>query len=119
MTLIEACKRFGLDEKKLAYYEENGLLCGAEHEGITDYDEHEIQNVSLIQFLFAAGLTVEEVKIYMRLEKDHEDADRRVAILRKYRCRLLDETHEKQKMIDRIDYTVHEIKKGNNRRNQS
>lgn len=44
-------------------------------------------------------------------EKD-KTKEKQVRILRKERGRLLEEIHEKQQLLDRLDYMLYEIKGG-------
>lgn len=56
--------------------------------------------------LASIGLTQEEVaKI-----SGYKDLNMQIQSLRKYRCKLLDEIHEKQQSLDAIDYMICKIK---------
>lgn len=45
------------------------------------------------------------------IEKSSQSKDEKIRLLRCQRCRLLDEIHKKQQMLDKIDYTIIMIKK--------
>lgn len=53
-------------------------------------------------------MTLEEIT--KQIEKDGNTKENQVRILRKNRALLLDEIHEKQQLLDRLDYMIHEIK---------
>lgn len=55
-------------------------------------------------------MTLEEIT--KQIEKDGNTKENQVRILRKNRVLLLDEIHEKQQLLDRLDYMIHEIKEG-------
>lgn len=55
-------------------------------------------------------MTLEEIT--KQIEKDGNTKENQVRILRKNRALLLDEIHEKQQLLDRLDYMIHEIKEG-------
>lgn len=55
-------------------------------------------------------MTLEEIT--KQIEKDGNTKENQVRILRKKRALLLDEIHEKQQLLDRLDYMIHEIKEG-------
>lgn len=57
-------------------------------------------------------MTLEEIT--KQIEKDGNTKENQVRILRKNRALLLDEIHEKQQLLDRLDYMIHEIKEGAN-----
>lgn len=58
-------------------------------------------------FLTNAGLSKEEItKI-----SECEDQEMQIRMLRKYRCKLLDEVHGKQQSLDAIDYMICKTKK--------
>jgi DNA-binding transcriptional MerR regulator len=112
MTIDEASKRFQIDIEKLKYYESNGLLeCKKNENGVSDYQDADLQRVSLIHFLLDAGLDLEILKHFLKLlEHSAQTKDEQIRILKKQRFRLLDDLHCKQQSLDRLDYIIHEIK---------
>lgn len=114
MTLKEASERFCISVKRLTYYEENRLII---HEalvnGVPDYTEEELHKVSIIRDLLEAGMGVDVVQEYLQLlRKKNADKTEQIRILRKQRCKLMEEIHHKQQCLDRLDYMVDEIRKG-------
>ena len=112
MTLEEASKRFCLEIAHLHLYEEKGLLTGEKAEnGTVEYSETELQKAVQLYFLEEAGVSFDVLKQYaISTEKGAGAAVDRVRILRKCRYQLLDEIHQKQQSLDRVDYLIHKIK---------
>ena len=87
MTLEDAKGRYGLSMEKLQGYAEQGLLrCRVKPDGSVDYEEDDFKKIGL----------------------GREGKNR---MLRKCRAGLLEEIHEKQQILDRIDYYICELKK--------
>lgn len=115
MTLQEAAIRFQINIEKPDFYEKNGLLeCRQVINGAADYAEDELRRVGLIHSLLQAGFDIDSLKKFFSLS-DHDGADKQEKIrpLRKQRCRLLDEIHEKQQVLDELDYMIEKIRKVN------
>lgn len=113
MTLQEAAIRFQINIEKLDFYEENGLLeCSRLIDGVPDYTEDELRRVGLIHSLLKAGFDIDSLKKYFSL-LGHDGADKteKVRLLRKQRCQLLDEIHDKQQSLDELDYMIEKIRK--------
>lgn len=113
MTLNEASKRFHISMEKLKAYEEGGLL---EHQtladGTFDYTETELRRIGLIHSLLKSGMDMEALKRYLCLLDDKTGSkEEQIRILRKQRCQLLDEIHDKQQTLDELDYMIQKAKK--------
>ncbi|BCI60807.1 MerR family transcriptional regulator [Solibaculum mannosilyticum] len=111
MTLQEASKCLNLKIETLNFYENNGLLKGAKSDDdSTDYQETELRRTIQFHFLLKAGMDLNTLKHLITLmnAKSNTDADQ-VRILRKCRYQLLEEIHEKQQLLDQVDYLIHEI----------
>ena len=113
MTLLEAGKRFGIDKDKLLYYEENGLFdCHRQPDGSIDYCDETPEYISLIDLLLKAGLDMEALKPYLSgLGDDSVSNEALIKILMKQRYALLDDIHDKEKILNQLDYVIHESKK--------
>lgn len=112
MTLDEASRQFHISMEKLKIYEENKLL---EHQtladGTFDYTETELRRIGLIHSLLKSGMDMEVLKKYLRLLDDKTGSkEEQVRILRKQRCRLLEDIHDKQQALDELDYMIIETK---------
>lgn len=113
MTLEEASERFRIDIEKLKMYEDNALLEHSRYvNGVPDYTENELRKVGIIHSLHKAGLEMPLIKQYLLLINDKADRkEEKIRILRKQRCRLLEEIHNKQQSLDELDYMIDEIRK--------
>lgn len=113
MTLKEAANRFCINENKLLYYEQNGLFdCHKQTDGSIDYCDETLEYISLIEILLSAGLDMDTLKKYLSsLGDDNLSNEAQIKILMKQRYILLDDIHGKQKILDQLDYIIHETKK--------
>ena len=113
MTIQEASKRYGIPIKILREYESWGG-CGAVKKvmGAWQYDDTDLERLSLIMTLHDIGFNAQEVETYMRLllEGEHTGAQR-MRMLGEKRKNTLDEIHFREKQLDRLDYLRHEIQK--------
>ena len=51
-------------------------------------------------------------KITKQLEQTGNTKEEQIRIIRKGRAELLDEIHEKQQQLDRLDYMLYQMKEG-------
>lgn len=113
MTKQEASERYGIPVHILDEYESWGL-CSAVKKvmGAWQYDESDIERLSLILTLHDIGFEPAEVENYMRLvlEGDSTGAQR-MLMLGEKRQGMLDEIHFREKQLDRLDYLRYEIRK--------
>lgn len=80
--------------------------------GAWQYDEEDIQRLSMIMTLHDIGFEKEEVETYMKLLLVGESTQQeRMRMLNEKRNGTLDEIHFKEKQLDRLDYLRFEIKK--------
>ncbi len=107
MTLNEA-----ISADKLKEYEENGLLRHTINpEESFDHSEEFIRRIYLIDFLLKSGMDQDNLKTYLHLlDGKTESRDEQILILRKHRCKLLEEIHDKQQILDKLDYMIRETK---------
>ncbi|MCM1061875.1 MAG: MerR family transcriptional regulator [Eubacterium sp.] len=111
MTLNEASEKFSIDIERLKFYEDNGLLrCEKIVNGTPNYTEKELRKVGVIHSLEKAGFNVQMIRQYLTLT-DGGQKEEKIRLLRKQRCRLLEEIHGKQQSLDELDYMISEIKK--------
>ena len=113
MTIKEACKKYHIPVKILKEYESFGL-CEAVKKvmGEWQYDDQDIERLSMIMTLHDAGFNSNEVETYMRLflAGDHTEPER-MAMLNKRRGKTLEEIHFKVKQIAYMDYLRYEMRK--------
>lgn len=113
MTIQEASDRYQIPMNILKEYESWGL-CGAVKKvmGAWQYDDEDLERLSLIMTLHDIGFTTEEVEAYMRLMLEQTDSEReRLRMLNRKRDSALDELHFRERQLQRLDYLRHEIQK--------
>lgn len=113
MTIQEASDRYQIPMNILKEYESWGL-CGAVKKvmGAWQYDDEDLERLSLIMTLHDIGFTTEEVETYMRLTLEQADSEReRLRMLNRKRDSTLDELHFREHQLQRLDYLRHEIQK--------
>ena len=80
-------------------------------DGTVDYQEGDLRQAFQFYFLSKAGMAPDTVKYFAALQMSEEDTSaEEIRLLRKCRFQLLEEIHEKQQMLDQLDYLVYEIK---------
>ena len=118
MTIHEASERYNIPIKILQEYESWGL-CGTVKKvmGAWQYDDRDIERLSMIMTLHDVGFTNEEVETYMRLLLEGESTEaQRLRMLNEKRSSALDEIHFKEKQLSRLDYLRYEMQKSQKHR---
>lgn len=113
MTIQEASERYRIPMDILKQYESWGL-CGAVKKvmGAWQYDDEDLERLSLIMTLHDIGFTTEEVETYLRLTLQQTGSERkRLQMLDRKREAALDELHFRERQLQRLDYLRHEIQK--------
>ena len=113
MTIDEASERYNIPLDILHEYEQWGL-CGAVKKvmGAWQYDDTDLERLSIIMTLHDIGFTSQEVETYMRLLLEGEGADgARLQMLERKREAALDEIHFRERQLERLDYLRHELRK--------
>ena len=113
MTMQEASKRYMIPIKILKEYESWGL-CGAVRKvmGAWQYDDTDLERLSMVMTLHDVGFTSEEVEAYMRLLLEAEDSGlTRLNMLNRKRKAALDDIHFQERQLERLDYLRHELQK--------
>lgn len=121
MTIDEACERYQIPIEVLREYESWGL-CGEVKKvmGAWQYDDTDLQRLSVIMTLHDIGFNNAEVESYMRLLLEGNfTEEERLQMLNKKRGTTLDEIHFKQKQLDRMDYLRYKIEKAQKERRLS
>ena len=114
MTMKEASERYQIPLKILKQYESWGL-CGAVKKvmGSWQYEEQDIERLSMIMTLYEIGFDSSETEAYMRLEwKGEGTRPKRLEMLNRKRGEILDEIHFKEKQIVHMDYLRYEMQRG-------
>ena len=113
MTIEEASRQYHIPMKILREYESWGL-CGAVKKvmGAWQYDDTDLERLSMVMTLHDVGFTSEEVEAYMRLLLEAEDSDlTRLNMLNRKRKAALDDIHFRERQLERLDYLRHELQK--------
>lgn len=121
MTIDEASERYQIPIEVLREYESWGL-CGEVKKvmGAWQYDDTDLQRLSVIMTLHDIGFNNAEVESYMRLLLEGNfTEEERLQMLNKKRGTTLDEIHFKQKQLDRMDYLRYKIEKAQKERRLS
>lgn len=120
MTIDEASTHYHIPLEILREYESWGL-CGAVKKvmGAWQYDDQDIERLSMIMTLHDIGFRNDEVESYMRLLLEGESTGaQRLDMLNKKRSITLDEIHFKEMQLDRMDYLRHKIRESNKKSNK-
>ena len=113
MTIYEASERYNIPVEILQEYENWGL-CGVVKTimGAWQYDDEDIQCLSIIMRLHDAGFSNSEAEAYMRLLLEEENTEQeRLALINRHRDSTLDEIHLRQKQLDCLDCLRYRIQK--------
>ena len=115
MTIDEASERYKIPVEVLREYESWGL-CGevVKVMGAWQYDEQDLQRLSVIMTLHDIGFGNEEIEAYMRLLLEGEGAE--LACLRmldQKRAAVLEEIHRRERQLEQLDYLRYELRKKN------
>ena len=105
MTISEASERYHIPMEILRQYESWGL-CGAVKKvmGSWQYDDTDLENLSMIMTLHAIGFTAGETETYMKLLLEGSSADgQRLRMLNEKRNAEMDEIQFREKHLDRLD----------------
>lgn len=112
MTAEDISKRYNIPKKILEEYRNWGL-CGAVKKVMDDwqFDDEDLERLSMIMTLHDIGFDVEEVEHYMNLVLQGKETEKeRLRMLNSIREKTLDEIHFREKQMDRMDYLRYEIK---------
>lgn len=113
MTINEASKRYGIPIPILREYESWGL-CGTVKTamGAWQYDDEDIERLSMIMTLRDIGFAHDEIANYMGLllQGDSTRAER-MRILKRQRDKTLGEIHFQERRLERLDYLRHQMRK--------
>lgn len=109
MTIDEASERYNIPIEILQQYERWGL-CGSVKTvmGAWQYDDCDLQRLSMVMTLHDVGFASDEIETYMRLmiAGASTQADR-LQMLNAKRRKALEDIHLKEKQLERLDYLRH------------
>ena len=113
MTIDEASERYQIPMEILREYESWGL-CGTVKKvmGAWQYDDQDLERLSLIMTLHDIVFSNAEVEEYMRLLLGEKNTEKqRMEMLDRRRGTALDEIHFREKQLERLDYLRFKIQK--------
>ena len=113
MTIHVASERYNIPLEILREYESWGL-CGTVKTvmGVWQYDDTDLERLSMIMTLHDVGFENAEIETYMKLLLEQEGTEaQRLRILDEKRGRTLDEIHFREKQLERLDYLRYHIRK--------
>lgn len=112
MKIKEVSDKFDISITVLRYYERIGLFDDVKRvNGIREYEDKDIRNLSVIITLKNAGFSNDSLLKYIELSKHGDISNReKIHILKQQRQKLLDEIHSKQKNLDCLDYLIYKLK---------
>ena len=112
MTAEELRKRYNIPGAVLDVYESQVRKVFEESQtGKRSYDDQDLERIGRVMTLQEIGFMDEEIGTFFSLEKEGEiTRERRLRMLGKRRSRLLDEIHQKEKLLGELDYLQYELK---------
>ena len=124
MTMEEAGRRYGIPMEVLREYERWGLCEAAKKVmGAWQYDDTDLERLSLIMTLHDIGFSPEEVETYMHLVLEgRETRKARIQMLDERRTDTLNEIHFRERQLDRLDYLRYQLRtaqRGEGERNKT
>ena len=114
MTIVEASEKYKIPIKILKEYERWGL-CGEVKKvmGSWQYDDQDLERLSMIMTLHDIGFAKQEIECYMRLVLQGEATrTERMQMLNAHRSQALEEIHFREKQLERMDYLRYEMGMG-------
>ena len=110
MTAVEIEKR-GIPKTVLTIYEEQVReKIYYEESGEKEYDDRELEKITMVMTLKKFGFGNQEIADYFCLEeKGQETKTERIRMLARHRQCILDEIHQKEKILGELDYLRHEL----------
>lgn len=111
MAIEEVMARYNIPAKILHEYRSWGL-CNVVRDMFDnwEYDDRDLERLSMIMTLHDIGFSNEEVEKYMKLFiKGESTLEERRVMLNKQRTNMLDSIHLREKQLERLDYLRYEI----------
>lgn len=112
MKIKEVSDKYNVAMSTLRYYEKVGLFNDVLRiHGIREYDDKDIQRLSLILSLKNMGFNIQGISRYIELEQLGEKTkNQRIQMLKCERVKLLDDIHKQQKCLDTLDCFLYQLK---------
>ena len=113
MTIKEASEKYHIPLELLREYERWGLCDTVKKVmGAWQYDDRDLERLSMIMTLHDAGFTGEEVKTYMQLILSGTDTTaKRLQLLKHKRACILKAIHRRERQLDQLDHLRYKMQK--------
>ena len=112
MTIQEVSERYNIPMEILKEYENWEKDGSAEKAmGAWQYDDTDLERLSLIVSLYNMGFEGTEVASYMKLLEQEGTETQRMRMLNKKRYCILDQIHTQEKLLEQLDYLRYRIRK--------
>lgn len=111
MKIKEVSTRFNVSVTALRYYEKVGLFEEVNRvNGIREYEDKDIERLSLILTLKNIGLSNDVILKYIELNECGDATKKQqIQVLKKERQKILDSIHNQQKNIDSLDRLIYRL----------
>lgn len=109
MTISEVSQKYGLSQDTLRYYEKVGAIPPVHRNksGVRDYTEEDCGWVELVKCMRGAGLAVEVLVEYVRLQLEGDETiPQRRQLLLDQREQLTEQLKVIQDTMKRLDYKI-------------
>lgn len=111
MNIEEASEFFEMNPEIIREYEKQGFLQVCKNnDGQIEIHDKDAHRLCLINTFLNAGSETAVLKRFLRLWDEKLDKLEQIQILKKQRFNVLDKIHEKQQLLDRIDYMIQKVK---------
>lgn len=109
MTIKEVSEILGISQDTLRYYEKVGMIPHVTRTsgGIRNYQEDDIEWISLVTCMRNAGLPVKIIVDYLTLyQKGDSTLKERCELLKEQYLRLLEQKKQIDEMIEKLNYKI-------------
>lgn len=117
MTIREVSERYNIPMEILKEYETWARKRAAQKTvGAWQYDDADLERLSLVLSLHEIGFDSREVELYLKLLGQEGTEAQRIRMLSQKRSRLLEQIHTQEKLLRQLDYLryhVHKQQKAN------
>ena len=110
MDIEDANRKYRIPKKILKEYESWGL-CSASMSSAGEYDDSDLERLSVMMTLHDIGFSPSEVETYMRLLENDGSGSARLRMQEKKRETALEDIHLRELKLERLDYLRHELRK--------
>ncbi len=109
MTIKEICKRTGLTQDAIRYYEKAGVIPGVRRScgGTRCYSEEDLEWVKTAVCLRNAGISVARIAQYVQLtQQGDETFQERLVLLEEERDRVLKQKEQLEETLSLLNYKI-------------